>query len=334
MSSLVVVQALTDFPGWALYAGLGAIGLGLLGILTMAIPRPREMDAEQAVQMYTSGRIGAGTHSAAGSEQLASAKSAAAQLLKRNKSLEMRINARLEGAGTQLNASEWLLIHVGITLVAGFLGTLIGGGKLLIGSLFLVGGVLLPWMWLGLKRSRRRKKFGTGLPDTLQLMAGSLTAGLSLAQSIDTIVNEGSEPISSEFRRVLVETRLGVSLETALEGVAERFESKDFAWVVMAINIQRRVGGNLAELLETVAATIREREYMRRQVAALAAEGKLSAFVLGGLPPLFFIYLLFTRYDYISTLFEQPLGWLMLGGSVFILAIGAFWMSRIIKVEV
>ena len=267
-------------------------------------------------------------------DQLASAKSAAAQLLRRNKSLEMRINARLEGAGTQLNASEWLLIHVGITLVAGFLGTVIGGGRLLIGVMFLLGGVVLPWMWLGFKRSRRRKNFGNGLPDTLQLMAGSLTAGLSLAQSIDTIVNEGSEPISSEFRRVLVETRLGVSLETALEGVAERFDSKDFAWVVMAINIQRRVGGNLAELLETVAGTIREREYMRRQVAALAAEGKLSAFVLGGLPPLFFIYLLFTRYDYIATLFKEPLGWLMLGGSVLILGIGAFWMSRIIKVEV
>ena len=133
-------------------------------------------------------------------------------------------------------------------------------------------------------------------------MAGSLTAGLSLAQSIDTIVNEGAEPIASEFRRVLVEARLGVSLETALEGVAERFDSKDFAWVVMAINIQRRVGGNLAELLDTVAATIREREYMRRQVAALAAEGKLSAFVLGGLPPLFFIYLLLTKYDYVSVL--------------------------------
>ena len=335
MSTLVVVQALTDLPGWALYAGLGAIGLGLLGILTMAIPRTREMDAEQAVQMYTSGRIGAGTHVAAPqSDQLASAKSAAAQLLRRNKSLEMRINARLEGAGTQLNASEWLLIHVGITLVAGFVGTVIGGGRLLIGIMFLLAGVVLPWMWLGLKRSRRRKKFGTGLPDTLQLMAGSLTAGLSLAQSIDTIVNEGSEPISSEFRRVLVEARLGVSLETALEGVAERFNSKDFAWVVMAINIQRRVGGNLAELLETVAGTIREREYMRRQVAALAAEGKLSAFVLGGLPPLFFIYLLFTRYEYIATLFKDPLGWLMLGGSVVILAVGAFWMSRIIKVEV
>ena len=81
---------------------------------------------------------------------------------------------------------------------------------------------------------------------------------------------------------MLVETRLGVSLEDALEGITERFESKDFAWVVMAIKIQRQVGGNLAELLHTVAGTIREREYMRRQVAALAAEGKLSAYVIGG----------------------------------------------------
>jgi tight adherence protein B len=335
MTPQLLTLALTDLPSWSLWLGLGALGVGLLGVLTMAVPRPREMSAEEAVHMYTSGRTGTGHHvSMAQSDQLATAKSAASELLKRNKSLEMRINARLEGAGSQLNASEWLLIHTGITLVAGFFGTVFGGGRVLIGILFLLIGAVLPWFWLGMKRSRRRKAFGRALPDTLQLMAGSLTAGLSLAQSIDTIVNEGAEPIASEFRRVLVETRLGVSLETALEGVAERFESKDFAWVVMAINIQRRVGGNLAELLETVAGTIREREYMRRQVAALAAEGKLSAFVLGGLPPMFFIYLLFTRYDYISVLFGRPLGWLMLVGSVVILGIGAFWMSRVIKVEV
>jgi len=324
-----------DMPDWALWLGLAALGVGLLGVLTMAIPRPREMTAEETVEMYTSGRTGTGHHAAPeAQDQLATAKSAAAQLLRRNKSMEMRINARLEAAGSQLNASEWLLLHVGIVIVAGFVGTVIGGGSLFIGLLFLAGGILLPWMFLGLKRRNRRSRFGKALPDTLQLMAGSLTAGLSLAQSIDTIVNEGVDPISSEFRRVLIETRLGVSLETALEGVAQRFESKDFAWVVMAINIQRRVGGNLAELLNTVAATIREREYMRRQVSALAAEGKLSAFVLGGLPPMFFIYLLLTKYDYVSALWSRPLGYLMLAGSVLILGVGAFWMSRIVKVEV
>ena len=260
----------------------------------MAIPQPREMTAEEAVEMYTSGRTGTGHHAAPQQQdQLATAKSAAAELLRRNKSVEMRINARLEAAGSQLNASEWLLLHVGIVIVAGFVGTVIGGGSLFIGLLFLAGGVLLPWMWLGLKRSRRRKKLQQG-PARHPAADGRVARPrVCPSRSRSTPSSTRAvEPIASEFRRVLVETRLGVSLETALEGVAERFDSKDFAWVVMAINIQRRVGGNLAELLDTVAATIREREYMRRQVAALAAEGKLSAFVLGGLPPLFFIYLL------------------------------------------
>lgn len=333
MTSQLLVLALS-LPSWSLYAGLGGLGVGLLGVLALAVPRPRELTAEETVNLYTSGRVAGGSRVAVQEDQLATAKSAAAELLRRNKSLDMRINARLEAAGSQMNASEWLLLHAGITLVAGFLGTVIGGGSIGVGLLFLGMGAALPWMYLGFKRGRRRKAFNSGLPDTLQLMSGSLTAGLSLAQSVDTIVREGSEPIASEFRRVLVETRLGVSLETALSGVGERFESKDFEWVVMAINIQRKVGGNLAELLETVAGTIREREYMRRQVAALAAEGKLSAFVLGGLPPIFLIYLVFTKWDYVSVLFSRPLGWLMLGGGAVILGVGAFWMSRIIKVEV
>ena len=90
--------------------------------------------------------------------------------------------------------------------------------------------------------------------------------------------------------------------------MADRFQSKDFDWVVMAINIQRQVGGNLAELLNTVAATMREREYIRRQVAALAAEGKLSAMVLGGLPPAFLLYLLLANHDYVIVLFTTPTG--------------------------
>ena len=211
---------------------------------------------------------------------------------------------------------------------AGVLGLLLGSGSLVVGILFLLLGVVGPWIYLGLRASRRRKAFGSALPDTLQLMSGSLAAGLSLAQSVDTIVREGVEPIASEFKRVLIEARLGVPLEDALEGVAERFASKDFAWVVMAIKIQRQVGGNLAELLNTVAATMREREYMRRQVAALAAEGKLSAWVLGGLPPGFMLYLLVANRAYVMPLFTQPLGWLMLLGAATLLTVGVFWMSR------
>ena len=137
-------------------------------------------------------------------------------------------------------------------------------------------------------------------------MSGSLSAGLSLAQSIDTIVREGTEPIAGEFRRVVVETRLGVTLEDSMEGVAERMESRDFEWVVMAIRIQREVGGNLAELLLTVAATLREREYLRRHVRALSAEGRLSCCILGGLPPGFLLYLTLTKPDYVKPMYTTP----------------------------
>lgn len=262
------------------------------------------------------------------------AKDATAQALAGNRTLEARIADRLEGAAVGLKPAEWVLLHGGIAVGAAMLGLLLGSGSPVLLVLFGVLGVILPWTYLGIRRSRRRKAFEAGLADTLQLMAGSLQAGLSLTQSVDTIVKEGAEPIAGEFRRVLVENRLGVNLEDALDEVAVRMESKDFAWVVMAVRIQREVGGNLAELLLTVAATLREREYLRRHVSALSAEGRLSAWILGGLPPGFLVYLVAVRGDYVRPLFTDPRGWVMLGLAAVLLGVGTFWMSRVIKVEV
>jgi tight adherence protein B len=327
-------------PSWALYAGPGALALGLVFLVALLAPRKQaHLSAADRVTRYAEVQAAGGSSAEGGpmfdaDVTFASAKETAANVLRRNKDLDARISLRLQGAGSELKSSEWLLVHGGLFFLSGLTGLLLGGGNLLIGFGFLVLGLFGPWFYLGFRRGRRRKAFNSGLPDTLQLMSGSLAAGLSLAQSIDTIVREGAEPIASEFRRVLVETRLGVTLEDAMEGVAERFDSKDFEWVVMAIKIQRQVGGNLAELLDTVAATMREREYVRRQVAALAAEGKLSAWVLGCLPPLFMVYLLLTNYDYVIVMFTEPLGWAMLAGAATILGVGVFWMSRLVKVEV
>lgn len=323
-------------PGaWVKYAGIAAVALGLALLLLLLVPgRTRHLSVEDRVARYTA-RPGDASAAKPESEQpLTQAKEAAAQVLRRNQGLEDRISRRLDGAGSDLKASEWLLVHAAIFVTAGMVGLLLGRGSLLLGLVFLALGAVGPWVYLGLRRSRRRKAFNSQLPDTLQLMSGSLSAGLSLAQSVDTIVREGHDPVASEFKRVLVETRLGVALEDALEGVAERFGSKDFAWAVMAIRIQRQVGGNLAELLNTVAATMREREYMRRQVAALSAEGKLSAYVLGALPPLFLLYLLAAQRDYVIVLFTDVRGWLMLATAGALLGIGAFWMSKLVKVEV
>ena len=338
-SSPIVRDRAWTPPSWAMYAGPLAIALGIILLVVLMVPHKRSrLSAADRVTKYTEAQAVGQDPEGGGlldtDVTFASAKETAANVLRRNKDLDARISARLQAAGSELKSSEWLLVHGAIFFVSGLVGLLLGGGNLLIGALFLAGGLFAPWGFLGLRKSRRRKAFNSSLPDTLQLMSGSLAAGLSLAQSVDTIVREGSEPIASEFRRVLVETRLGVTLEDALEGVAERFDSKDFEWVVMAIKIQRQVGGNLAELLDTVAATMREREYVRRQVAALAAEGKLSAWVLGGLPPLFMVYLLLTNYDYVIVMFQKPLGWAMLAGAATILTVGVFWMSRLIKVDV
>ncbi|QCX27141.1 type II secretion system F family protein [Nocardioides jishulii] len=324
---------------WGKYVAMGLVALAVLLLVVGLFLKPKraELTLEERVTLYASGggaAEGAGAHAAPTTDQLAQFKGAAESVLKRNTSLEARIGARLDAAGSGFKAPEWLLLHIGVVIVAGMVGLFVGGGNIIVGILFLVLGIIGPWFYLGFLKKRRAKKFNSLLPDTLQLMSGSLSAGLSLAQSIDTIVREGSEPIAGEFKRVLVETRLGVPLEDAMEGITERFDSKDFAWIVMAIKIQRQVGGNLGELLDTVAGTIREREYMRRQVDALAAEGKISAYVLGGLPPLFGLYLFLTQPGYINPMFESPLGWAMLGGAVLMLAVGAFWMSRLIKVEV
>lgn len=324
---------------WLLVTGAVAVGLGLLTtLLLLAAPsRPAKLTPAERVTAYVGAAGDSGTATLPGGHRpdaLAQATGAAAQVLRGNRGLEDRIRHRLEGAGSRLEPAEWLLVHTAVFVVAGLVGLLLGTGNAVLFVLFLGLGAAGPWLYLGVRRGRRRKAFGAAVPETLQLMSGSLSAGLSLAQSAETVTREGADPVAAEFRRALVETRLGVPLEDALEGVADRFDNPDLAWAVMAIRIQRQVGGNLAELLDTVAETMREREYVRRQVAALSAEGRLSAWVLGSLPVAFLVYLLLVNREYVMPAFEDPRGIVMLAGATIWLAVGAFWMSRLVRVEV
>ena len=264
--------------------------------------------------MPSPGQRSARSDAVSGNPFTGQARQAAERALANNKNLEARIAHRSRGRRRGARPAEWLLLRAGIAIGGGLVGTAARRGNVLVGVLVFVGALIAPPLYLGVKRQKRLNAFSQGLADTLQLMSGSLSAGLSLAQSIDTIVREGQEPISGEFQRVVIETRLGVTLEDSLEGVAERMESQDFEWVVMAIRIQREVGGNLAELLLTVAATLREREFLRRHVKALSAEGRLSCYVLGGLPPVFLLYLTLTQPDYVSRSTRTPLGWMLLAG--------------------
>jgi tight adherence protein B len=320
---------------------VGAIGVGLLGfvsVLALGSNKPAQnLTLSEQIEAYgvmsVPGQAGPRRDDA--SNAIAGqARQAAEKALANNQNLEARIASALEAAGLDLRPAEWLLMRAGIGMVGALVGVLLGAGNIILGVLVFVAAIVGPSIYLKIKAANRLKAFATGLPDTLQLMAGSLSAGLSLAQSMDTIVREGADPISSEFRRVVIETRLGVTLEDSMEGIAERMQSRDFAWVVMAIRIQREVGGNLAELLLSVAATLREREYLRRHVRALSAEGRLSCYILGGLPPGFMAYLALSRPDYVKPMYTTPIGWILVTVMAALLGVGIFWMSKLAKVDV
>ena len=244
------------------------------------------------------------------------------------------IDGRLEAAALPIRTPEWLLLHIGCAVGLGVLFLGLSGGSLLAAVCGLALGLAGPWIFLVVRQDRRESAFLSQLPDTLQMIAGSLQAGYSLPQALDTVVREGQPPMSVEFNRALVESRLGMPVEDALEGISKRLASQDFSWVVMAVRIQRDVGGNLAELLMTVAETLRERERLRRQVKVLSAEGRLSGWILGGLPVVFFVYLTLANPTYLRPLWSSLLGVVMLVTSLVLLGVGAFWLSRVIKVEV
>jgi tight adherence protein B len=234
----------------------------------------------------------------------------------------------------RMRPQEWLLLRIAAVVVAVALSTVLSG-SLVLGVLI---GALLGWLGTYLvvrvKAARRCSAFADQLPDVLQLIASSLRSGFSLAQALDGVVREGAQPAASEFGRALTEARLGVEVEDALDGVAERMKCRDLAWVVMAVRISREVGGNLAEVLLTTVHTIRERAQLKRQVRALSAEGRMSAYVLIALPIFVAGWFVLVRPQYLRPLYTQPLGIAMLAFAVLGVIVGSWWMSRVVKVEV
>lgn len=248
--------------------------------------------------------------------------------------LDTWLAGKIGSAGLKWSPAEWLAMHVAISLGIALALSLLSGFRISLMVVGLIGGLVAPFVYLSIKGSRRRAKFEAGLSDMLQLVAGSLSAGYSVPQAFDTVARESSGPIAEELDRALLQARVGVPLEDALEGIATRMQSVDFGWVVMAIRVQREIGGNLAEVLTNVAGTLRERDRIRRQIDVLSAEGKLSGWVLGGLPVVFALYLMFTQPEYISLLWSTPMGLLLLSGALVMFGIGVVWMSRIVKVEI
>ena len=243
-----------------------------------------------------------------------------------------KVEGMLERADLPLRAAEALFFYLaGVLLVAVLTFFTLG---FVPGLLFTFVLAMLPPAIVNFIAGRRQKKFVQSLPDTLQLLSGSLRAGYSLMQGVEAVSQEVEEPMGKELRRVVSEARLGREVEEAMDSVAERMDSPDFAWAVMAIRIQREVGGNLAELLLTVSDTMVHRDRLRRDVSALTAEGKISAIILGLLPIGLGLFMWMANPDYMAPLGNTGLGQFFLGLAVVSAGAGFLWMKKIINIEI
>lgn len=322
-----------------LQVGIGAAALAIMLVGAIIAWRPRRSEAEnvlsRGLRLYTRSAKERKAKRGGDREQSAFARAATGVIDRMPKPprYEERLQARIDRAGWPFRAAEFLSIQFGGLVVGAIIGAVLFGKWWLAIPLGVVGAST-PAALLRRNMSKRQSAFLEQLPDTLQLLAGSLQAGYGFMQAIDTLVKETSQPTASEFTRVLTEARLGMPVEDALNAMADRLGSEDFRWVVLAINIQRQVGGNLAMLLHTVADTLRERERVRRQIKVLSAEGKLSAYILGALPFGIAGYIMMVNPDYLDTMLSESLGRMMIGGALGMLGIGIVWMRKIIRIEV
>lgn len=259
--------------------------------------------------------------------------SAAAEEEVRRRGLLSGVNSALEQANIPLSAGEAVLAALGLSGVAGLLAAVFN--QSIVAGVVVFGiGILLVFGLINYAGTREKKRFESQLPDTLTLISTSLRAGYSLLQAVEAVAQEAPNPTAREFGRAIAEARLGRPVVQALEGIVERTKSQDFAWAVMAIEIQREVGGNLAEVLQTVADTMLARNRLRGEIKALTAEGRISAFVLGALPFVMALFLWTTNRPYLEPLLQETFGQIAIGVGLLLMVAGIVWLKKIVDIEV
>jgi tight adherence protein B len=242
-----------------------------------------------------------------------------------------RLNQQLDQAGVSMRPAEFaVLTAIGaiVGLALGYIIFGIAGG--VVGAI--VALIVIRFV-IGRKADKRKAAFAEQLPDALHLMGGSLRSGFGLLQSIDVIAAESPSPTAEEFQRVKVEVQLGRDMDEALHAMAKRVGSEDFEWVSEGIQIHREVGGDIAEIIDSVTATIRSRNQIRRRIRSLSAEGRISAIVLVVLPIALFVIISLVNPAYIGELTTSSLGRTLIMGAVVGMMVGIVWIKRIIRLE-
>ena len=318
---------------WAMLGGVVAgLVVVVVTILLMGRSRDREPSEAYVSQARPDRRADRLDKAVASSPALRRAVEMTADLAAR-RGLLGSVERSLRAADVPVRPAEVILANVAAAVVVP------AGAYLLTGSVknVVVTLVLLsvgPPLFLKLTVARRRKRFAAQLPDALTTLAGSLRAGRSLGQAMEAISREVQDPMGRELRKVVAEVRLGRTLTEALTDASERIASDDFKWAVLAMQIQAEVGGNLAELLDQVAATMRERSRMRGEVKALTAEGRASALMLVFMVPGLGLAMFALNREYMEPLMTTSTGKILIGVCVVMVGGGYLWMNKLVKIDV
>jgi tight adherence protein B len=286
-----------------------------------------------------------------GSSGLSGALAQSVALARINKIVEQRdfgmnLAREIARADLKLKVSEYLVIWgcaiLGVPFLFLVLGVVLEPLKspiaLIIGAFV---GFMIPRFWLGRRRSGRLNAFNKQLPDTITLIANALRAGSSFLQAIEMVVREAQPPITTEFSRVVREVNLGLAFDAALENMVRRVRSDDLELMTTAITIQHQVGGNLAEILDSIAFTIRERVRIKGEIKTLTSQQRMSGYVVAALPIGLIAFLMVIAPGFMQPMFQKPPEIAGLPAGVIILAVAGFSMfigfmaiRRIVDIEV
>ena len=247
---------------------------------------------------------------------------------------DLSLEMRMLRAGLPLRSGEFIVLCFASATLLAMLFLLLGGGQLVAGVTGAVAGFFFPFILVNMKIARRMKAFNSQLGDALILIANSLRTGYSFMQASDMVAQEMRPPISSEFSRAVKEMNLGVTIEDALANLGKRINSEDLDLVLTAVLIQRQVGGNLSEVLDNIARTIRERVRIRGEIRTLTAQGRISGIIVSLLPVVLGLVIYLLNPEYVKLLFVHPVGKIMLGvaglGQVIVIIV----IRRIVDIEV
>ena len=250
---------------------------------------------------------------------------------KQKKKASLSISARLQQAGLSINTRTFWIISAGLGLAVFMMAALLGQAAYVGLGLGFAAGFGLPRWVVGMLAQRRIKKFVAAFPDAMDIIVRGIKSGLPVNDSLRVIGAEAPEPLAGEFKRMVENTGMGVSVDQAVERMYERMPAQEVRFFGIVLGIQQKTGGNLAEALANLSTVIRARKLMREKIKALSGEAVASAFIIGALPPGVMIIISMLSPDYMSPLFTDPRGRIILGGGALLMGLGIFVMRRMIN---